>query len=64
MAVHTPLPLPEARALARHWGLSVASVEGIPAGSVNSSYALHLEDGTRVFLRLYETRTLAPPIEK
>lgn len=64
MAVHTPLPLPEARALARHWGLSVASVEGIPAGSVNSSYALHLDDGTRVFLRLYETRTLDAAAEE
>ncbi len=64
MAVHTPLPLPEARALARRWGLSVASVEGIPAGSVNSSYALHLDDGTRVFLRLYETRTVDSAAEE
>jgi homoserine kinase type II len=64
MAVHTPLPLPEARALARHWGLSVASVEGIPAGSVNSSYALTLDDGARVFLRLYETRSVDSAAEE
>jgi homoserine kinase type II len=29
-------------------------VEGIPAGSVNSNYALHLAGGGRVFLRIFE----------
>lgn len=54
MATLTPLPLDDARRLGAEYGLDVAAVRGIPAGSVNSNYALTLAGGGRVFLRVYE----------
>jgi homoserine kinase type II len=56
MATLTPLPLDDARRLGAAYGLDVATVRGIPAGSVNSNYALGLagEGGGQVFLRVYE----------
>lgn len=55
MAILTPLSLEEARRLGALYGLEVAGVRGILAGSVNSNYALTLAgDGGQVFLRVYE----------
>lgn len=54
MAVLTPLSLDDARRLGARYGLEVTAVGGIPAGSVNSNFALTLASGERVFLRLYE----------
>src|SRR3954463_4004949 len=59
MALLTPLPLDDARRLGARYGLSVASVRGIPAGSVNSNYALSPEGGGRAFLRVYEEQDAA-----
>lgn len=59
MATLTPLLLDDARRLGAAYGLDVASVRGIPAGSVNSNYALTLGDGGRVFLRVYEEQQAA-----
>jgi len=63
MAILTPLSEPEGRALGALFGLDVASVRGIPAGSVNSNFSLELghreggrvgNGGGRAFLRVYE----------
>ncbi|HEV3194018.1 MAG TPA: homoserine kinase [Polyangiaceae bacterium] len=60
MAVLTKITDDEARALVAAYGLSdLRAVEGIPAGSVNSNFALHVgaagsSHGTRLFLRIYE----------
>ncbi|MFS8070214.1 MAG: homoserine kinase [Byssovorax sp.] len=59
MATLTPLLLDDARRLGAAYGLDVASVRGIPAGSVNSNYALTLGDGGRAFLRVYEEQQAA-----
>jgi homoserine kinase type II len=59
MAVLTPLSLDDARALGARYGLSVSAVTGIPAGSVNSNFALSLTSGERVFLRIYEEQDAA-----
>ncbi len=58
MAVLTLLDRAEAAALVRDYGMGeLQSIEGIPAGSVNSNYALDVE-GRRVFLRVYEEQDL------
>ncbi|MEJ7733259.1 MAG: homoserine kinase [Polyangiaceae bacterium] len=54
MAILTPLSGPEARALGAAYGLETEGVRGIPAGSVNSNFALELAGGGRAFLRVYE----------
>ena len=59
MAILTPLPLDDARRLGARYGLDVASVRGIPAGSVNSNFALTLAGGGRAFLRVYEEQGAA-----
>ena len=59
MATLTPLLLDDARRLGAAYGLDVASVRGIPAGSVNSNYALGLASGGQVFLRVYEEQQAA-----
>jgi homoserine kinase type II len=59
MAVLTPVDLGDARAIGQRFGLHVASVRGLLAGSVNSNFELVLGDGARVFLRVYEEQTLA-----
>jgi homoserine kinase type II len=59
MATLTPLLLDDARRLGAAYGLDVASVRGIPAGSVNSNYALTLTGGAQVFLRVYEEQQAA-----
>ncbi|AUX19998.1 serine kinase [Sorangium cellulosum] len=55
MAILTPLSLADARRVGALYGLEIADVRGLLAGSVNSNYALTLADGRgRVFLRVYE----------
>jgi homoserine kinase type II len=54
MAAYTELTQKQAQDVGRRFGLRVADVEAIPAGSVNSNYRLVLEDGTWMFARVYE----------
>ncbi len=54
LATLTPLTLDEARTLGALYGLDVASMAPIPAGSVNTNVALSLRNGQKVFLRIYE----------
>ncbi len=59
MAVLTPLAPEDARELVASYGIgALLRVDGIPAGSVNSNFALTV-DGGRYFLRLYEERDVA-----
>lgn len=55
LAVLTPISTQEARAFASAYALGgeLRAVIGIPAGSVNSNFALELDRG-RFFLRIYE----------
>jgi homoserine kinase type II len=58
MAVLTRLDRREAEALVAAYGLGeLGSIEGIPAGSVNSNYALDV-GGRRLFLRIYEEQDI------
>jgi homoserine kinase type II len=58
MAVLTRLELQEASELVASYGLGeLRSIEGIPAGSVNSNYALDVA-GRKLFLRVYEEQAL------
>jgi homoserine kinase type II len=59
MALLTPLPLDDARRLGALYGLDVAAVRPILAGSVNTNVELTLAGGGRVFLRIYEEQTAA-----
>jgi homoserine kinase type II len=59
MAVLTPVELDDAQAIGQRYGLEVATVRGLLAGSVNSNFELVLGDGSRVFLRVYEEQTFA-----
>lgn len=55
MAVLTALPAEDASRIAAAHGLpAVKAIHPIAAGSVNSNFFLDLEDGRRVFLRIYE----------
>lgn len=54
MAVLTPVSLEDARRIGREYGLSIATIRGILAGSVNTNYECLLDDGRRAFLRVYE----------
>ncbi|HLV65367.1 MAG TPA: homoserine kinase [Polyangiaceae bacterium] len=54
MALLTPLPLDEARALGAAYGLEIASIEPLALGSVNSNFRLIAESGETYFARLYE----------
>lgn len=54
MAILTPLSVGEARSLGSLYGLEVARVQGLVAGSVNSNFELGLRGGGRAFLRIYE----------
>ena len=55
--MYTTLDQAAGRALGAEFGLDVARTEGLLAGSVNSKYALHLADGSRMFLRIYEEQS-------
>lgn len=57
MAIYTPLSLADAQRLAEPYGLDVVACEGLIAGSVNSNHALTLDDGVRVFARIYEEQS-------
>ncbi|WP_437590565.1 homoserine kinase [Sorangium sp. So ce1000] len=60
MAILTPLSLADARRIGALYGLEIADVRGLLAGSVNSNFALTLADGRgQVFLRVYEEQKLA-----
>lgn len=59
MAVLTPVELSDAQAIGQRFGLRVAAVRGLLAGSVNSNFELTLADGSRMFMRVYEEQTLA-----
>jgi homoserine kinase type II len=48
------MTLVEARSLGAEYGLDVASVEALRAGSVNSNFSLKTRSGQRFFLRVYE----------
>jgi homoserine kinase type II len=54
MATYTPLPLDEAQAAGRAFGLEVRAVVPVPAGSVNSNYRLEVDRGGPFFARIYE----------
>jgi homoserine kinase type II len=54
MAVLTTLVLDDARRIGAEFGLSIVSIRGILAGSVNTNYECALEGGGRAFLRVYE----------
>ena len=54
MATYTELTLEQAKAVGASFGLRVAEVVGVPAGSVNSNYRLVLGDKTPLFARVYE----------
>jgi homoserine kinase type II len=54
LALYTPLPLPAAQAVGQRFGKTVVAVTGIRGGSVNSGYRLDLDDGNRLFARIYE----------
>ncbi len=54
MATYTQLTLDQAQEVGRTFGLDVAKVIGVPAGSVNSNYRLELTDTTPIFARVYE----------
>jgi len=54
MATYTQLTLDQAKAVGATFGLRVAQVLAVPAGSVNSNYRLVLEDGSTLFARVYE----------
>ncbi|WP_437531302.1 homoserine kinase [Sorangium sp. So ce726] len=59
MAILTPLSLADARRIGALYGLEIADVRGLLAGSVNSNFALTLADGHgQVFLRVYEEQQL------
>jgi homoserine kinase type II len=59
MATYTDLQLLQAREVGAKFGLSVAEVVAVPAGSVNSNYRLVLEDRTPLFARIYEEQDRA-----
>ncbi|APR85339.1 Homoserine kinase [Minicystis rosea] len=59
MALLTPISLDDARRLGAGYGLDVAAVRPILAGSVNTNIELTLAGGGRAFLRVYEEQTLS-----
>jgi homoserine kinase type II len=59
MATYTQLTLEQAQEVGATFGLDVAQVTGVPAGSVNSNYRLTLADGTPIFGRVYEEQDRA-----
>jgi homoserine kinase type II len=58
MALLTPISIDEARRLGARYGLDVAAIRPILAGSVNTNVELTLAGGGRAFLRVYEEQTL------
>lgn len=58
MALLTELPLQEAQRLGNAFGLEIASIEALSAGSVNSNFRFLTSDGARYFARIYEEQGL------
>jgi homoserine kinase type II len=58
VALLTRLSLSAAQPLARAFGLDLASVEPLAAGSVNSNFRFVTSDGRRWFARIYEEQAL------
>jgi homoserine kinase type II len=54
VALLTPMTLAEARAIGSEYGLDIASIEALRAGSVNSNFRLRSVRGEDYFLRVYE----------
>src|SRR2546430_16937512 len=54
MATYTPLTLEQAQRVGDRFGVGVAEVVAVPAGSVNSNYRLVLSGGASLFPRIYE----------
>jgi homoserine kinase type II len=59
MGLFTPLSLEDARALGLEFGVEVARVEPLRAGSVNSNYRITDATGGRYFARVYEEQDRA-----
>jgi homoserine kinase type II len=59
MALLTALPIDAARALSARYGLLLAGVDALEAGSVNSNFRVHAQDGRKFFLRIYEEQDRA-----
>ncbi|HEY4160190.1 MAG TPA: homoserine kinase [Polyangiaceae bacterium] len=59
MARLTELPLAAAQTLGAAFSVSLASVEPLDAGSVNSNFLLTAQDGGRYFARVYEEQDAA-----
>jgi homoserine kinase type II len=57
MAVLTQLSDADARKVGARFDLAVCRARGIMAGSVNSNFELGLDDGSKVFARVYEEQT-------
>lgn len=62
MALLTPLSLESARELLADYGLGLAEVEPLAAGSVNSNFRLRTETGELYFARIYEEQDQAGAI--
>lgn len=54
MALLTPFPFEEARVVVADYGIELAHVTPLEAGSVNSNFLLEAVHGTRYFARIYE----------
>lgn len=54
MALLTPMSLTEARTLASRFGIDLARLEPLAAGSVNSNFRFWTDEGTGYFARIYE----------
>lgn len=59
MGIFTNLSLDDARRLGAEFGVDVAQVEALAAGSVNSNYRLADTAGRRFFARVYEEQNVA-----
>jgi homoserine kinase type II len=59
MGLFTPLTLSEARRLGSAYGLDIAAVEPLAAGSVNSNFMLRTAGGETYFGRIYEEQDAA-----
>ena len=59
MALITPLSLAEASVLLNEYGVELATIEALQAGSVNSNFRLTDSEGGRYFARLYEEQGLS-----
>ncbi len=64
MALLTDMTLGEARALGARYGLEVAHVASIQAGSVNSNFVFTLASGERRFVRVCEESGMAAVAEQ